>query len=198
MMGFDSEADYPYPDDELARAALDRLQSRRRVVDSSISVTSRLRHNPYDEGTGEIRSAFDEIWRSAIEAYSIQDGPETWSFHCSRLWAFPDEEEITGWHDLPTLDLASMEGWGRMSLPKVLSPGSMYACTRCTFTTYREDRARWHDRDDHPEERVSPGTPLAGSSHFEPIDEEEAENRSISENSGEGQHSLMDFEEEQR
>jgi hypothetical protein len=191
MMKFDPEADYPYPDDELARAALDRLRSRRRVVDSSLSVASRLRREPYDDETEAVRSAFDAIWYNATEVYNIQAGPETWTFHSSRLWAFPDEE-ITGWHDLPTLDLASMDGWNRMWLPKVLSPGTLYSCTRCTFETYREDRARVHDRDDHPEERVGPSQPLTHSSHFDAVDEED-ESRSTSEYSGEGQYSLVDF-----
>lgn len=192
MMTFDSEADYPYPDDELARAALDRLRSRRRTIDDALSVIWKLRRDPFDAETGEVRSAFDAIWYNATEVYNIQDGPETWTFHSSRLHAYP-VEEITGWHDLPTLNLASMGGWNRMWLPKVLSPETVYACTRCTFTTFREDRARVHDRDDHPEERVDSSRPLVASSHFDAIDEEEVESRSVSENAGRGQHRLIDF-----
>jgi len=193
MMGFDPEADYPYPEDEFARAVLYRLYHRHRTVDRC--VTPRLlTYHPYDPETGEVRSAFDEIWESAIEGYSIEDGPETWTFHAGPLTAYPDEE-VTGWHDLPDLDLSSFEDW-EGDLPRVMSPGKVFACTRCTFTSHREDRARKHDREDHPGENASVSQHLATTPHFEAVTEENIESRGIPEEAGEGQHSFEDFLEE--
>jgi len=190
---FDPDSDYPYPKDEFTRAALDRLRSRRKTVRRVISVASMLRLRPYDPDTGEARSAFDEIWYWATEIHDLTNGPETWIFHSSRLAAFPSNE-ITGWHDLPMLDLASMDDWDQMWLPKVLSPGKVYACTRCTFTTCRDDRARKHDRDDHPDDKDAElGLPLTSSQYFEVVDEGSDCRRPGLQNTGEGQHSLTDF-----
>lgn len=186
---FDPDADDPYPADDLARALLVRLRSRRDLLTRIINPTARsIRYWPYDAETGDIRSAFDKIWDSATEAYDLTKGPETWYTGSRRVWAFPDAE-IGGWHDLPTLDLSWTDDWEWMRLPKY-RPGKMFACTRCSYATHRGDRARRHDREAHPGESVDASVPIESSAHFELLPEEQAASRRPIQHGGAGQHSL--------
>lgn len=185
---FDADADDPYPEGELERAALDRLKSRRDLVARIINCRSSLRRRPFDPETGEIRSAFDEIWQCSTEAYSIHDGPETWTFHAERTYSYPDPD-IKRWDDLPTLDLSWTDDWDRMRLPKIPTGGSVYSCTRCSFTTRRDDWARRHARENHQEVDRSRAELVGATNAFDIVPEGETTD------AGEdlGQHALDDF-----